>query len=485
MTSELSQNTQAVLLLTAPLIAGKGTSAADLLSPSEYNRLARHLREMQHQPADLIASGASDLLRACRSVVEEARLQRLLGRGFLLSQVVERWRARAIWIVSRADSGYPRRLKVRLREEAPPVLYGCGDPQLLDRGGLAVVGSRHVSDGLIDYTMAVGRLAARAGKTIVSGGAKGVDRSAMRGALEEGGRVCGVLADSLEDAAMNREHRDFLMDGRLVLISRYDPKAGFNVGNAMQRNKLIYAFADIALVVNSDLNKGGTWTGAIEQLERLRLVPVFVRSTGEPSAGLEALRKNGALSWPEPHNVDALNDVFEAPVMAPREEDVALPLTSSDTPIAALPPSREQATPADEEITRFPTTVARAIEVHPDAPSASAAVPKSSIVDTSRETVSDRTVTASRDESRPAETLLSSVRDVILRLLTVPMTEAQVAAALEVSVSQARAWLKRFVKEGELETRNKPLRYVVRSQVSLLADKDESRELRRSGTRRR
>ena len=64
----------------------------------------------------------------------------------------------------------------------------------------------------------------------------------------------------------------------------------------MQRNKLIYALADAALVVNSDLNKGGTWTGAIEQLERLKLVPVFVRSTGETSAGLEALRKRGALS---------------------------------------------------------------------------------------------------------------------------------------------------------------------------------------------
>ncbi|MBN0509871.1 DNA-processing protein DprA, partial [Pseudomonas aeruginosa] len=92
---------------------------------------------------------------------------------------------------------------------------------------------------LIDYTMSVGRLAARANRALVSGGAKGIDQASMRGALEAGGKVCGVLADSLEKTTINREHRNLLLDGQLVLISPYDPSAGFNVGNAMQRNKLI------------------------------------------------------------------------------------------------------------------------------------------------------------------------------------------------------------------------------------------------------
>jgi predicted Rossmann fold nucleotide-binding protein DprA/Smf involved in DNA uptake len=83
----------------------------------------------------------------------------------------------------------------------------------------------------------------------VSGGARGIDQAAMRGALEAGGKVTGVLADSLEKTAMNRDHRSMLMEGQLVLVSPYDLSAGFNVGNAMQRNKLIYAFADAALVV--------------------------------------------------------------------------------------------------------------------------------------------------------------------------------------------------------------------------------------------
>ena len=114
MTPPLSQNTQAILLLTAPLLAGNSTSSPDLLTLGEYKRLARHLREMQHQPADLLLPEAAELLRACSPVVDESRLQRLLGRGFLLSQAIERWQSRALWVVSRADADYPQRLKTRL-----------------------------------------------------------------------------------------------------------------------------------------------------------------------------------------------------------------------------------------------------------------------------------------------------------------------------------------------------------------------------------
>ena len=306
-----SPNTQAILLLTAPLSTGAGSSSLEILSNVEYKRLARHLREIGCQPADLISTDAADVRVACQPVVDDARLQRLLGRVGLLSKAIEQWQTRAIWVVGRADAEYPRRLKVRLREDAPAVIYGCGDMALLDSGGLAVVGSRDVDDSLLDYTMAVGRLAARAGRTLVSGGAKGIDQAAMRAALEASGKASGVLADSLEKTTMNREHRNLLLDGQLVLISPYDPSAGFNVGNAMQRNKLIYALADASLVVSSDLNKGGTWAGAVEQLDKLKFAPVYVRSTGEFSSGLDALRGKGAVPWPNPKDVAAFRSVLD------------------------------------------------------------------------------------------------------------------------------------------------------------------------------
>ena len=309
-----SLNTRAILLLTAPLIIGRERrSSPKPLAPGEYNRLARRLRELQHQPADLLGNGARPLLEECRRDLDADRLARLLDRGFLLSQAMERWRTRALWVTSRADAEYPRRLRRRLREQAPPVLYGCGNREDLDTGGLAVVGSRDVDDDLIAYTESVGRLAADARRTLVSGGARGIDQAAMRGALDAGGTVACVLADGLERAATRREHRNALMDGHLVLTCPYDPAAGFLVGHAMQRNKLIYALSDAALVVSAEFEKGGTWAGAVEQLDRHRFVSVYVRAAGEMGKGLDALLARGARRWPNPDSAAALRSLLDAP----------------------------------------------------------------------------------------------------------------------------------------------------------------------------
>lgn len=462
MNQVLSHNTQAILLLTAPLIAGRGAVSSDLLSPGEYKRLARHLREIQRQPSDLLSPEAAEILRACQPVIEASRLQKLLERGFLLSQVIERWQSRAIWVVSRADAEYPRRLKTRLRDDAPPVLYGCGDKTLLETGGLAVVGSRNADDTLIDYTMSIGQLAARAGRTIVSGGAKGIDQAAMRGALQAGGKACGVLADSLETTTMNREHRNLLLDGQLVLISPYDPNAGFNVGNAMQRNKLIYALADTSLVVSSDLKKGGTWAGAVEQLDKLRFVPIFIRSTGEPSAGLDGLRQKGALPWPNPHDVDSFENVFNLAMPTPTgSQQVGLALFTNEDP-ALTEPKPAVFTPVD-------ATQVPGVESEPSAP-----VEPVSDTRTPPTTLQELQPDASRplapldqtkvpqEYSPPAEVLFAAVRTAIQQLLGTPMTDAEVAAALEVSSAQAKAWLQRLVGEGVLEKRKKPAVYVVK-----------------------
>ena len=336
MNSPLTPNTQAILLLTAPLIAGRGEDSPDLLTLGEYNRLARILREKQKQPADLIALDAGETVSACAAEFGRERLGSLLGRGFLLSQAVDRWNTRAIWVVSRADATYPRRLKARLKEDAPPVLYGCGDEALLDTGGLAVVGSRHVDDELISYAENLGRLAAETRRTLISGGAKGIDRAGMHGALQAGGAVAGVMADSLERGALTRDNREPLMDHKLVLISPYDPAAGFNVGHAMQRNKVIYALADAALVVTSDFEKGGTWAGALKQLEKLRLVPVFVRNDANVGKGNSALLQHGALPWPNPRDRDEFCEVLSAAAKAvasePKQETLSFVVREQGTP---------------------------------------------------------------------------------------------------------------------------------------------------------
>lgn len=313
----LSPNTQAILLLTAPLTVGRGIAQVKPLSLGEYKRLARALRQSGKQPADLLDGIEASLF--AEAELEAARVEGLLARGFQLSQAVEKWQARAIWVLSRADAAYPPRFRKRLGEDAPPILYGCGDPAALDAGGLAVVGSRNVDEWLLRWTDDVARLAARAGCPVVSGGARGVDQAAMGGALEAGGRAAGVLADSLERAVVNRDYRDAIQRGCLVLVSPYDPGAAFQVGHAMQRNKLVYALSDAALVVNSDL-KGGTWEGAVEQFDKRRFVPVFVRKEGAVPEGLLALERKGARPWPGPRTAEDLLDLLRAPQEPPREQ---------------------------------------------------------------------------------------------------------------------------------------------------------------------
>lgn len=108
---------------------------------------------------------------------------------------------------------------------------------------------------------------------------------------------------------MTREHRNLLLEERLVLVSPFDPSMRFTVAQAMQRNRVIYAIAEAGLVVNSDVNRGGTWAGAVEQLKKYH-VPVFVRSSGDPSAGLAALQQRGARPWPEPKEPDAISEIL-------------------------------------------------------------------------------------------------------------------------------------------------------------------------------
>ena len=308
-TDGLSANTEAILLLTAPLVVGNRRAREQILTAGEYRRLAPCLASLKSEPAALLGPGADRLLAQCGDVIDEIRQRALLNRGFLLSQAVDRWRTRGIWVVSRADAAYPPLLKQRLKNDAPSVLYGCGLQEIVHTRSFAIVGSRDVTEPLIEYTRRTAARVAGAGLTVVSGGARGVDRAAMNGALEAGGTVVGVLPGDLERTVMNREHRNLLLEERLLLLSPFDPSQRFTVAQAMQRNKVIYALAEAGLVVNADVNRGGTWAGAVEQLKKYA-VPVFVRSNGDPSAGLEALLDRGAHRWPEPEDPDAVNEII-------------------------------------------------------------------------------------------------------------------------------------------------------------------------------
>lgn len=247
-------------------------------------------------PGMLLGQTSESLQRELQLSPEEAqRLAALLDRagavGFALQQLEEQ----GIWIITRADENYPQRLRRKLESKAPVVLFGAGPLALAEHKGVAIVGSRAVSadDAAGKFTERIAELCARDKLNVVSGGAKGVDIISMRMVLQHDGKAIGVMSDSLAKKILERAARDYIRDERLLLLSPFHPDTGFQVANAMSRNKVIYALADFAVVVSSDFEKGGTWAGAMENL-RNKYAPLFVRAgDGVPEGNRKLLEKGG------------------------------------------------------------------------------------------------------------------------------------------------------------------------------------------------
>lgn len=288
----LSKTAQATLLLTCYFSKANSENAKPLTN-AEWGRFALWLKEKSTTPADLLGSDPKTLLHGWYDVrISTERIIALLNRGHSLALAIEKWQRAGLWVVTRSDPEYPWRLKQRLKTDSPPVLFGCGNKALLNAGGLAVVGSRNANDADLNFTDEVGVKAAEENISIVSGAARGIDETAMLGAIRQGGIVIGVMADSLLKAATSAKWRKGLMNNHVVLVSPFYPEAGFYAGNAMARNKYIYCLADSSLVIHSG-KKGGTLNGAEENLKKA-WVPLWVKqTTDEDSANADLVTKGG------------------------------------------------------------------------------------------------------------------------------------------------------------------------------------------------
>jgi len=289
----LSPDTQAVLLLCASF-EQKTHSGLRPLTVTQYNRLATWLREQELRPGDLLCPEGAERLRQSIDQIKEAdQALVLLERGVAQAMAVENWSRQGLWVLSRSDVDYPNRFKDRLKQSSPPILFGSGNKELLARGGLAVIGSRHAQATALEFTREIGRRCAEEDIQVISGGAKGIDQEAMLAALAQDGKVVGILSDNLGRAVVSGKYRQAIREGRLVLISACIPEARFHIGHAMARNKLIYALSDWALVVSAETDKGGTWAGARENL-KYNWVPLLVRDgTDVPPSNKKLIQEGG------------------------------------------------------------------------------------------------------------------------------------------------------------------------------------------------
>ena len=298
----VSDDTQAILLLCGTLGASGGKVHA--LTLPQYNAFAKSLNALGKRPADLLHdSGLVE--EVCAIPPENTKLQEpastdrvraLLDRGFALSMSLNRWAQYGVRPVGRGDALYPSRMKQYLKGKAPAVLYYVGNTDLFAGGGMAFVGSRDISGEATEAIRRVVRECVDAGMPIVSGGARGADQTSMREAFGRGGRVIGVLPGDLLKSCLTHENRDAISGGQVLLFSAVDPDERFTPINAMDRNKYIYAMADYAFVAQSD-TKGGTWTGAVEELKRPEHHPVYVYMGNTRVEGCAQLVGKGGIAW--------------------------------------------------------------------------------------------------------------------------------------------------------------------------------------------
>ncbi|MEX1008402.1 MAG: DNA-processing protein DprA [Acidimicrobiia bacterium] len=257
---------------------------------------------------DLASLLGLDADRVATSGVEFSLAERMVHRfdaATALAFALDELEQSGVRVVSSVDDGYPASLR-ELGHRAPPALYAAGNVGLLATPLLGIVGSRDVAEDGAQIAGDAARAAVAHGLGVVSGGARGVDRLAMQGALESDGIAVGVLADSLLRTVRDPDVRRAITDGQLCVCSPYRPLAPFTVANAMGRNKIVYALSQATFVVASDLEQGGTWGGATEALRR-NIAPVVVWTGAGAGLGNAKLVELGATP------VASIDELFPLP----------------------------------------------------------------------------------------------------------------------------------------------------------------------------
>jgi len=200
--------------------------------------------------ADLIALGYG------RSMA--ARILKLLSDGMVLDHYLQIARRKDCVPLTRISEGYPLILRKRLGLESPGVLWAKGNIELLNDPKIALVGSRDLNGDNAAFAREVGEQAAKQGYTLVSGNARGADRTAQEACLNAGGSVIVVVADSL----IQQRKRD-----RVLYLGEEDYDQEFSAQRALSRNRVIHALSEMTFVAQSGYQTGGTWDGTVRNLQ--------------------------------------------------------------------------------------------------------------------------------------------------------------------------------------------------------------------------
>jgi DNA processing protein len=197
--------------------------------------------------------------------------------------------------LSRSDARFPPRLKAIFDPPRSLYLRGSGEPGLLGRRAVGVVGARSCSPYGAQVARMLGRELAAAGLVVVSGLARGIDGEAHRGALESGGPTVGVLGCGIDRdyPAANASLSRRMEDGGLV-VSEYEAGVEPAPWRFPARNRIIAGLCEAVVVVEARERSGALITADFALDEGREVFAVPGEITSALSVGSNALLRLGA-----------------------------------------------------------------------------------------------------------------------------------------------------------------------------------------------
>jgi DNA processing protein len=214
-------------------------------------------------------------------------------KGCSLEQLWENVQRKGVTVLTWEDEDYPRRL-LQI-DQPPPVLFVRGEIRPEDELAVAVVGTRRMTGYGHQVTDELAAFLARNGLTVVSGLARGVDRTAHESSLKANGRTIAVLGSGV-DRIYPPEHSNLAdrIAGQGAVISDYALGAAPEATNFPPRNRIISGLSLATVVVEAGDTSGAliTATFAAEQGRDVFAVPGSIFAPN--SRGTNRLISQGA-----------------------------------------------------------------------------------------------------------------------------------------------------------------------------------------------
>ena len=224
----------------------------------------------------------------------------------LVDRELDEVRKRGASILCIEDEAYPPALKTI--HDPPPVLYVLGQLRPTDTVAMGIVGSRRCTHYGAEQAERFGQLLGRAGFTVVSGGARGIDAAAHRGALAAGGRTVAVMGCGLGTFYPPENARLFeriVSDSAGAIVSEIPILRGVESKNFPKRNRIISGLSLGVLVIEAARRSGALIT-AREADEQGRAVFALPGRVDSPlSHGTNALIRDGVVL------VQGLDDILD------------------------------------------------------------------------------------------------------------------------------------------------------------------------------